>query len=307
MEEIRDGYELSPFLKDINLNALISVHYFEYPSTFLFEGEAHDFWEFLYVDKGEVEVFSASARHVLKQGQIIFHKPMEFHNVVCNGRISPNLVVVAFDSPSPAMDFFSSRILSLGNREKRLLNTIVSEARRCFSNRLENPYYKGLKVSSEAPFGSFDMIKSALTMLLVLLIREGDKPDKKPPPSPRKVKEDSRKIQEILAFLQEHVGDNLSLDQIAHDCIIGRSVLQKLFKSETGWSVMEYYCRLKIDEAKRMIREGDMNYSGIADELGYASIHYFSRQFKKISGMSPSEYSKSMKDLLNQPRPEDLF
>lgn len=52
---------------------------------------------------------------------------------------------------------------------------------------------------------------------------------------------------------------------------------------------------MKIDYAKKYIRENDYNMSQIADILGYESIHYFSRQFKKVTGMSPTEYSKSIK------------
>ena len=49
--------------------------------------------------------------------------------------------------------------------------------------------------------------------------------------------------------------------------------------------------------AKELIREKNMNFTQIADYLGYTSIHYFSRQFKKIAGMTPSEYASSIKAL----------
>jgi YesN/AraC family two-component response regulator len=65
---------------------------------------------------------------------------------------------------------------------------------------------------------------------------------------------------------------------------------------------MEYFYRLKIEEAKRLIRNGTNNFTQIADKLGYSTIHYFSRQFKKIVGMSPSEYSKSILHLTKEDR-----
>ena len=46
-----------------------------------------------------------------------------------------------------------------------------------------------------------------------------------------------------------------------------------------------------------MIRNQHMNFSQIADSLGYSSIHYFSRQFKKITGLTPSQYASSIKAL----------
>ena len=51
---------------------------------------------------------------------------------------------------------------------------------------------------------------------------------------------------------------------------------------------------LKIETAKTMLREGDGNITQIADRLGYASVHYFSRYFKQATGMTPSEYSLSI-------------
>lgn len=60
---------------------------------------------------------------------------------------------------------------------------------------------------------------------------------------------------------------------------------------------MEYFGAMKIEAAQRMIREGACNFTEIAALLGYSSIHYFSRHFKKVTGMTPSEYASSVKML----------
>ena len=51
-----------------------------------------------------------------------------------------------------------------------------------------------------------------------------------------------------------------------------------------------------------MIREDYYNFTQIADRLGFSSIHYFSRQFKRITGMTPSEYASSIKALSDKPK-----
>jgi YesN/AraC family two-component response regulator len=53
---------------------------------------------------------------------------------------------------------------------------------------------------------------------------------------------------------------------------------------------------LKIKEAKRLIREGQMNFTEISEFLGFSSIHYFSKLFKKPTGKSPSEYAKQKRN-----------
>ena len=59
--------------------------------------------------------------------------------------------------------------------------------------------------------------------------------------------------------------------------------------------IIEYFTLLKINGAKEMIRTGHLNFTQISEQLGYSSIHYFSRQFKKSTGMTPSEYALSIK------------
>ena len=75
--------------REMAVDAIVTVHYFEYAKNYVFEGEKHDFWELLYVDKGEVEVMADSTGYRLRQGDMIFHKPDEFHNVFANGVVAP--------------------------------------------------------------------------------------------------------------------------------------------------------------------------------------------------------------------------
>ena len=82
---------------ELEISKVVTIHYFEYTSDYCFPGESHDFWEFLCVDKGEVNVLADERPYTLKKDQIIFHKPNEFHNVTANGITAPNLVVISFE------------------------------------------------------------------------------------------------------------------------------------------------------------------------------------------------------------------
>ena len=95
---------------------------------------------------------------------------------------------------------------------------------------------------------------------------------------------------------------SLTIEDISKNNMIGRSQLQKLFREEYQCGVIEFFSRMKIDFAKQLIRENDMNFTQISDFLGYSSIHYFSRQFKKLSGMTPTEYATSIKALSERPQ-----
>ena len=77
--------------------------------------------------------------------------------------------------------------------------------------------------------------------------------------------------------------------------------LQKLFRDAQGCGVIEFFSAMKIDTAKQMIRDQQLNFTQISDKLGYTSIHYFSRQFKKLTAMTPSEYATSIRLLSEKP------
>ena len=92
------------------------------------------------------------------------------------------------------------------------------------------------------------------------------------------------------------------MEDICQEFGYSRSYLSSFFRKETGESLVSAFSRMKIDRAKEMIREKKYNFSEISERLSFSSIHYFSRRFKAISGMTPSEYAQSVKSItvLNQ-------
>lgn len=280
----------------LTIKKIVTVHYFEYARDYVFEGETHDFWEFLVVDKGEVEVMADSLGFRLKQGDIIFHKPNEFHNVWANGKVAPNLIVISFECKSPAVRYFENKILSISDYEKKLLAQIIREARDAFASPLHVPTLKKLERNRNAQLGSEQLIKLYLEQMLIYMLRERNYVQKETKLSSSvKERSDDDMIKKTKSFLEGNVASDISFDDVCRFLSMSRTHLKVLFKEHTGLGVMEYYSRLKIEEAKRMIREGEHNFTQIADTLKYNSIHYFSRHFKKVTDMTPSQYATSIK------------
>ena len=68
-----------------------------------------------------------------------------------------------------------------------------------------------------------------------------------------------------------------------------------LFHKNLQISPGEYIRRIKLQESKQMIRENNLNFTEIAAELQYSTVHHFSRQFKEKFGITPTEYAKSVR------------
>ncbi len=287
-------YVRTPIKRDIHLDALVTVHYFEYAKNYRFDGESHPFWELLYVDKGEVDTTADGVVRHLQRGDIQFHKPNEFHSLSANGVVAPNLVVIAFDSQSEAMTHFEGTVYQAGEAERDLLARIIAEAANAFSSPLDDPRTVVLERNSDAPVGSEQMVASLIEHLLLhLLRRDADTPDAQIASS-IKLRSDHDLVDRIIAYMQENIFGNLTFSDVCRFSAQSATNLKTIFKSVTGVGVMSYYRALKIDQAKRMLREGDGNITQIADRLGYTSVHYFSRYFKRATGMTPSEYTLSI-------------
>jgi len=283
----------------ITIRRIVSLHYFEYARDYMYAGERHDFWEFLHVDKGEVEVMSDTVGYRLLEGDVIFHKPNEFHNVWANGRVAPNLVVMSFECRSAAMRFFENRIMRLGNAERDLLVRILQEARTAFLSPFHITELYRLEPNPDAPMGAEQIIRQSLEQFLILLLRRGPSaPDPARTTSSGKERSDNRIVQKAVHFMEENVGNRFSFADVCAHAMQSGSTLKSLFRRHAGCGVMEYANRVKNDAARRMIRESGLNFSDIAERLGYSSVHYFSRQFKKSTGMTPSQYARSAKGRL---------
>lgn len=300
-----DGYTPLVPQTEFGVAEIFSVHYFEYSSNYAFPGESHDFWEFCYVDKGELSVTTGEQDLLLQKNEILFHKPGEFHSLRANGRVAPNLVVASFRCAGPRMDWFEDRVMTIGDEQRQLLARIVDEAGAAFLSPLDDPGLKTLVRDMSAPVGAEQMIRISLESLLISLYRLGRQPSAPQKPTSL-IREGSRSqfVARVLEYFEQNIHRQLTLEDVCRDNLVGRSYLQKVFRERTGGGAMEYFGKLKIEAAKRMIREGRHNFTEIATALGYSSIHYFSRHFKKVAGMTPSEYASSVKVLTGRDRLE---
>ena len=280
----------------ISITELVSVHYFELAKDYKFPGEQHDFWEFVYVDKGELTAYSGSRAHTLKSGDIIFHKPDEWHTLIGNGVAASSVAVISFKSYSEAMSGFCGKVLKTGSVQRTLLSKIISEASAAFDTPLAGLVTPKLHRRKNALFGSEQMVKLCLCELLITFLRN----EASPAVTSLKRNLDSGLFGEIVDFMSSQLGSPLTLSDIARHSGISKTAVKQLFKEQAGCGACEYFIRMKIDRAKTYIRENNYNFTQIAELLGYDSIHYFSRQFKQHVNMSPTEYAGSIRALTNE-------
>lgn len=286
-------YHFTVLKKMFSISKIVTIHYFEYTKNYLYIGEKHNFWEFVYVDKGSVDIQREKQWFSIKQGEMIFHQPGEYHNLRANGVVAPNLVVVAFHCNSPAMTFFNQKKVKLSDSEKHLLANIITEAKSSFESPLNDPTLKKMERRSDSSFGSEQMIALLLESLLISVTRNYGITSSNTTTFQRNTED--AVMQNVIQFMQDNIQEKLVFQDVVDYVGMSASGLKNTFKRKMGVGVMNYFTKMKMEAAKKMIREDDLNITQISAKLGFDSIHLFSRRFRQMNGMSPTEYAKSVK------------
>lgn len=288
------NYKCLELEKYIHISGLYTFFYFEHSSNYFFPGEQHDFWELVYVDSGKISAVADNFGYILEQGEMIFHKPNEFHTLASSPNEPHNILVTTFETHSPAMDFFKNKIFTLNLKQKKILSLMLEEMRKAFADgKLDN------KINDETQLldrTSYQLGIGHLEHLLIELLRENNINIRSE--NERKIARkniENALVDSIKTYLQENVYNNIHLQEICSHYNLSKSYICETFHNETGRSVIDYYIDLKIKEAKYLIRKGSLNFTQISEKLGYASIHHFSRSFKTKTGMSPSTYEKTIR------------
>ena len=276
----------------LKVDKLFTIHYFEYAKGYAFCGEKHDFWEIVYIDRGEAAIVADNKGYNLKRGQAVFHKPMEYHNIWSNKDFA-NSVIITFTSKSRAMDFFKNKILHFDEESKTLLSKILNEAKNYFEEPLNIVDLKKMTKKENAPIGGEQLIRRYLEELLIHLLRKGD--DTTPPQTIRVAEEGKQRVVDaVIAYLRENIEKPVTLDTVVENICFSKTYLKELFKKKTGTTIMKYLTKLRMDKAKELLSEGNNTVSEISSMCGYTTVHYFSNAFKKEIGMTPSEYIKTV-------------
>jgi two-component system response regulator YesN len=105
------------------------------------------------------------------------------------------------------------------------------------------------------------------------------------------VQKNHRLIARAKRYILDHYAGEISLNEVAAAINISPGYLSTIFRQETGICFTDYVTEIKIGQAKKLLRESEYKVYEISAMLGYQNAYYFSKVFKKVTGMTPSEYS----------------
>jgi YesN/AraC family two-component response regulator len=102
-------------------------------------------------------------------------------------------------------------------------------------------------------------------------------------------------IERTIDYMVNHYNENITLERLAGIAGLSPSHYSRLFKKYAGHSPIDYLLHLRMDRAKELLVLSDYRLKAVAESIGYTDELYFSRMFKKIVGISPSEFASKYK------------
>ena len=274
----------------INISKIVTVHYFEFEPSFKNLGESHDFWELVYAVKNSISCTANGEKITLEEGEVLFHKPNEYHAHAADGVHAPDVFILSFECKSEAIRFFENKHLRLDRDLLKYVYMIIEESRNTFDLPVSDPTVRKMPLAKAPPLGGLQLIKNLTEILLISLMRK--ETGKINTGAQFLLKEDYEEhiTREIIAYLKANVYKTVTIDDIAKTLSYTKSYLFRQFKKSTGDTIMSYFLKLKIDAAKKLLREGRTSVSDIAAMLAFDSPNYFSKAFKKVTGRTPMQY-----------------
>ena len=103
---------------------------------------------------------------------------------------------------------------------------------------------------------------------------------------------EARPITDAKRFIQQHYQEALRLEDVSSAIGFNATYFSAMFKKETGQNFMDYLTELRMNKAKELLCSDENAVQDVAEQVGYRDLKYFSRLFKKTTGISPSDYKK---------------
>ena len=273
----------------VSIKTIANIHFFEFEKNYYTEHNSHPFCELVFVASGELQVNAENYRGRLNRHEMRIHRADERHSLSCPADSAPTIIIIGFGCDAADLSEFASAPTKLSDTQIKMLAEIVKEGRNVFEPPYDTPTYN-MKKKKNRPFGAEQLLKNLLEHFLISLVREYGTAGRD---AKRERIRSAPAIREIIGYVDDNFLEKITIDELAFLFKTNRATLCRDFKRTTGKTLVEFVNSKKFEIAKYKILNSQDTFTKIAEELNFDSIHYFTRFFKKMSGMTPKDFRKS--------------
>ena len=254
------------------------------------EGEVHNFPEIIYIKDGYTDLYVDGSIVNLKKGQLIIIAPNTYHGKPDS---PPELgtgvhTIISFESSSLILKELYNTPITLNEEQIGQYLKISNLGLNIFEFAQTENNVGGMKPKSSVLPYELEALKKQLELFLIELYHTNVAGNTSKP--------SHAVISSLNDYLYENITQNITVEEMSRRVCVSPTILRKYVHEHYGCGPHQHFINIKINEAKHLIKSGNMNFTEISEYLGFETIHYFSRQFKNRVGKSPREFLKDITD-----------
>jgi len=267
-------FEVNSIRSSFEVDEIFAYYYSTKGNNYRFDGEKHPFWELTFVDNGELECTVDGESFHLPPRSLMFFGPEQFHTQKTAPDKTVSYLTIMFSAHFLQPEALTNRVIQCSNDLYSALTTFMHYNDKSWAFRN-------------------DLLLGIMKIILVYSII-GDTQSNEDIINPMQAHYENELLNEITQYIKYYIHNSLTINDICTKFAISRSSLQALFKKHLDISPKLHINNVKLEYSKLLLKKSSYTISQISDMLGYTSIHYFSRKFKLVYGITPSEYAKSI-------------
>ena len=252
----------------------------------------YDFWQLLYLDCGHYTFQIGGKTLSLGTGQLMLCEPGKVRHSLDHTDVS--IAIISFRCHSAKIDVLKNQSITLSDEQRKHLSHILTVGTERFKTIPENQKYFGQEPKIDTADYELQTIKNRLELLLIDMYESRNSPQKVMPVPQNQVNYYEQQFKRIERYMIVNINKNLTISDLSAHIGFSPITIKRICNRQAGCGAIHYFLTLKVKAAKSLIRETDMSLTQISENLGFANIHYFSRIFKKFTGMPPRQYAKSI-------------
>lgn len=243
----------------------------------------HNYYQFIYCQKGVGTIQIGNRSYTAVPGRAYLVRPMEEHGIL--PKDSLRLIEIKFTAEGEAFEKSLSQLPSEFEIDEHLsLRLSFKEVAK-----------EGL---SQKSYGN-EATNSALMLFLIRLLRKHDVQSEESvthsiyfdtPRHRDSGRDRDVDFVQVIDYIEKHLSEHITLDELSELAHFEKSYLTVRFKEIWGISPMRYVNWMRVERAKVLLATTNKSITDISREVGFGSIHYFSRYFKEKENITPNEY-----------------
>lgn len=249
-----------------------------------FHREFHPFWEMVYVTEGTLRIACQERVYTMKQGDLVFHRPMELHRLWSVEDSSFQVLVVGFCASGSLLAQLERTAFVLTGQQQTAMNALIQRLQQTFPD-CQPQFLRYVTECREAYASRLQMFANDLELFLISLLHESRQTQEKP----QSLSQSAQLYGRIVEELNGSPDGWITARQIAQRLHCSESQIKQTFARYSDIGIHKYLLKLKIAAAMQLLEQG-CSVNDTSRRLGFSNQNYFSTVFKRETGIPPSRY-----------------